>query len=597
MKTRFFNCFEKLKRTNLLTIVFILCVSTGLAQNLVSGNVSDDETKQPIPGVTILVKDSTKGTTTDFDGNFSIEVSTTDILVVSYLGYLTQEIEVNDTLNFTLLLREDTSELDEVIVVGYGTKSKQKIISAVSIVDEEALKALPVATVSNGLEGLASGLFVRQNSGEPGFSNSSFEVRNFGNALVIVDGAPGDINQLEANEIESISVLKDAAAAAVYGVQGGNGVVLITTKKGKFGKPQLTYSNQFTYTSLTSYPDFLTSAQYGEVLNEGLRNSNQAPFYTEDEIELFQSGADPINYANTDWKSLVIKDWGFQQRHNLNLTGGTEKVNYFVSAGYLDQGSNYNADVLSYQQYNLRSNLDAKVTDNVQLTFNLGARRKMNEAPAYSAYNIFRELSRALPTDLAYYPDGTPAKPSVSPNHIAEGIKDFNAGYYRRKNNNFDAKLSLKWDINQVPGLSLKTYASLIYDTSFQKDWGKTYNLYTLNRQTGNYDVFRATPEGSFSDTVLEQGTSYSNQYVLQESITYDQTFGDHSISALALMEVQKSQGENFSGRRQDFQSTLIDQLFAGSLENQGADGGEYRENRMGFVGRLSYDYKSKFSP
>ena len=129
MKTRFFNCFEKLKRTNLLTIVFILCVSTGLAQNLVSGNVSDDETKQPIPGVTILVKDSTKGTTTDFDGNFSIEVSTTDILVVSYLGYLTQEIEVNDTLNFTLLLREDTSELDEVIVVGYGTKSKQKIIS------------------------------------------------------------------------------------------------------------------------------------------------------------------------------------------------------------------------------------------------------------------------------------------------------------------------------------------------------------------------------------------------------------------------------------------------------------------------------------
>jgi TonB-linked SusC/RagA family outer membrane protein len=595
MKTRFLNCFKKLKRTNLLTLVFILCVSTGLTQNLVSGNVSDEETKQPIPGVTILVKDSTKGTTTDFDGNFSIEVSTTDILVVSYLGYLTQEIEVNDTLNFTLLLREDTSELDEVIVVGYGTKSKQKIISAVSIVDEEALKALPVATVSNGLEGLASGLFVRQNSGEPGFSNSSFEVRNFGNALVIVDGAPGDINQLEANEIESISVLKDAAAAAVYGVQGGNGVVLITTKKGKFGKPQLTYSNQFTYTSLTSYPDFLTSAQYGEVLNEGLRNSNQAPFYTEDEIELFQSGADPINYANTDWKSLVIKDWGFQQRHNLNLTGGTEKVNYFVSAGYLDQGSNYNADVLSYQQYNLRSNLDAKVTDNVQLTFNLGARRKMNEAPAYSAYNIFRELSRALPTDLAYYPDGTPAKPSVSPNHIAEGIKDFNAGYYRRKNNNFDAKLSLKWDINQVPGLSLKTYASLIYDTSFQKDWGKTYNLYTLNRQTGNYDVFRATPEGSFSDTVLEQGTSYSNQYVLQESITYDQTFGDHSISALALMEVQKSQGENFSGRRQDFQSTLIDQLFAGSLENQGADGGEYRENRMGFVGRLSYDYKSKY--
>ncbi|MEH6536811.1 MAG: TonB-dependent receptor [Psychroserpens sp.] len=595
MKTIFLNCSKNLKKKNLFTLALLFCMSIGLAQISVSGNVTDDATKLPIPGVNVIIKGTARGVATDFDGNFSIEAARGDILVISYLGYVTKEIEIKDVTNLIITLIEDTNTLDEVVVVGYGTKSKRKLISAVSIVDEKTLKKLPVASVSNGLEGLASGLFVRQTSGEPGFSNSSFEVRNFGNALVIVDGAPGDINQLDANEIESISVLKDAAAAAVYGVQGGNGVVLITTKKGKIGKPKLTYSNQFTYTSLTSYPGFLTSAQYGEVLNEGLRNSNQAPFYTEEEIELFGSGADPINYPNTDWKNLVIKDWGFQQRHNLNLTGGTEKINYFVSAGYLDQGSNYNADVLSYQQYNLRSNINAKITDNLQLTFNLGARRKLNEAPAYSAFDIFRELSRALPTDLAYYPDGTPAKPSVSPNHIVEGIKDFNAGYFRRRNNNFDAKISLKWDINQVEGLSLKTYASLIYDTSFQKDWGKTYNLYTLNSQTGDYDVFRATPPGAFSETVLEEGTSYSNQYVLQESINYERTFGDHSISALALMEVQKAQGENFSGRRQDFQSTLIDQLFAGSLENQGADGGEYRENRLGFVGRFSWDYQSKY--
>ena len=192
-------------KTRLLTLGFMLCMSIGLAQNSVSGNVVDEKTKQPIPGVTILIKDSTKGTTTDFDGNYSIDASPADILVVSYLGYLTQEIKINDKLTFSILLKEDTSELDEVIVVGYGTKSKIKLTSAVSTIDEETLKRLPVAAVSNGLEGLASGLFVRQNSGEPGFSNSSFEVRNFGNALVIVDGAPGDLNQLEANEIESIS--------------------------------------------------------------------------------------------------------------------------------------------------------------------------------------------------------------------------------------------------------------------------------------------------------------------------------------------------------------------------------------------------------
>ena len=224
-------------------------MSLSFAQVSVSGYVSD-ETEQPLPGVNILVKGDARGTSTGFDGNFTIEATKGDVLVVSYVGFLAQEFEIKDVLKFSITLIEDTSALEEVVIVGYGTKSKRKLISAISTVDEETLKKLPVASVSNGLEGLASGLFVRQTSGEPGFSNSSFEVRNFGSALVIVDGAPGDINQLDANEIESISVLKDAAAAAIYGVQGGNGVVLITTKKGKVGKPELTYSNQFTYTSL-----------------------------------------------------------------------------------------------------------------------------------------------------------------------------------------------------------------------------------------------------------------------------------------------------------------------------------------------------------
>lgn len=595
MKTKLLNYSNNLKRMILLKLALFFCVSMSMAQITVSGNVSEAETQLPVPGANVIVKGTANGVATDFDGNFSIEASKGDTLVISYVGFVTQEIEIKDETNLIVNLVTDSNTLEEVVVVGYGSKSKTKLISAVSTIDEKTLNKMPVATVSNALEGLASGLFVRQTSGEPGFSNSSFEVRNFGNALVIVDGAPGDLNQLDPNEIENISVLKDAAAAAIYGVQGGNGVVLITTKKGKLGKPKLTYSNQFTYTALTSYPEFLNSAQYGEILNEGLRNANQNPFYSDEEIQAFITGSDPVNYPNTNWKDLIIKEWGFQQRHNLNLTGGTEKINYFVSAGYLDQGSNYNADVLSFQQYNLRSNINAKITDDLNLTFNIGARRRLNEAPAYSAYDIFRELSRMLPTDLAYYPDGTPAKPTVSPNNIVEGIKDFNAGYYRRRNNNIDAKLSLEWDVRQIEGLSLKSYASLIYDTAFEKDWGKSYNLYTLNRQTGNYDAFIATPEGAFSETILEQRTNYGNHYVLQESINYDRALGDHNVSGLLLFEVQKNQGENFSGRRQDFQSTLIDQLFAGSLQNQGADGGEYRENRLGFVGRFSYDYQSKY--
>ena len=371
-KTMFLNCSKNQRKIPLLTLAFFLCFSMiGMAQGVVTGKVTD-EANFPLPGANVIIKGTSIGTQTDFDGNFTIEATSGDVLVISYLGYIAQEVTITDKTNLTITLVEDTSKLDEVVVVGYGSKSKTKLISAVSTIDEETLKKQPVPNVSNALEGLASGLFVSQGSGEPGFSNSSFEVRNFGSALVIVDGAPGDLNQLDPNEIENISVLKDASAAAVYGVQGGNGVVLITTRKGKIGKPKLTYSNQFTYTSFTSYPEYLSSADRAEILNEGLRNAGAAQFYTDEEVELFRSGADPINYPNTDWRDLVLKDWGFQQQHNLNLSGGTEKVKYFVSAGYVDQGSNYTEDVLSFQRYNLRTNINADVTDNLNLTVNLG---------------------------------------------------------------------------------------------------------------------------------------------------------------------------------------------------------------------------------
>jgi TonB-linked SusC/RagA family outer membrane protein len=595
MKTMLLNCSVKPRNNVFLTIALFLCFGiTSMAQISITGLVTDTK-NIPLPSASIIVKGSSIGVQTDFDGNFAVNAFKGDILVISYLGFFTKEITVGNIKRLEITLQEDAASLDEIVVVGYGTKSKTKLIAAVSAIDAKTLKKQPVANVSNALEGLASGLFVTQSSGEPGFSNSSFEVRNFGAALVIIDGAPGDLNQLDPNEIANISVLKDAAAAAVYGVQGGNGVVLITTKKGKIGKPKLSYSNQFTATTFTAYPEYLSSAERGEVLNEGLRNSGQAPFYSEDQLDLYRNGLDPINYPNTDWRGLVLKDWGFQQQHNLNLSGGTEKVKYFVSTGYVSQGSNYNADVLSFQRYNVRSNISAAITDELNLTLNMGARRQLNEAPAYSAYNIFRELSRSLPNDLAYYPDGTPARLSVTPNHVVEGIKDFNAGYYRAKNNNFDAKITLKWDIKQVEGLSLKSYASLVYNTNFSKNWGKSYDLFTLNRQTGDYDVYPATPEGALSETVLTQGTNYTNHYVLQESVNYERDFGDHNVSGLLLTEIQKKQGQGFTASRQDFQSTAIDQLYAGAIQNQRADGGEFRENRLGFVGRFSYDYQSKY--
>ena len=578
-----------------LFIGLLFSFSSSVFSQTITGQIMDGASGEPLIGASVQADNIKLGTVTDFDGKYALEVNDeTKSLIVSYIGYKNRIIDIDSRQIIDVNM--DIGEiLDEVVVVGYGKKSKTKLTQAVSVVDEKTLKKLPVANVSNGLEGLAAGLFVRQGSGEPGFSSSSYEVRNFGNALVIVDGAPGNLDELEAQEIESISVLKDAAAAAIYGVQGGNGVVLVTTRNGVIGKPKLTYNNQFTFSSFTAYPEFLNSVEYATTLNEGLRNAGRDPFYTDEQIELYRSGADPINFANENWRDLMFQDNALQQRHSLNVAGGSEKIRYFVSAGFLDQGSNYTSDVLSYQQYNIRSNIDASINDNLTLTLNLAGRRRINEAPGYSAYNIFRELSRALPTNIAYYPDGTPARPSFSPNHILEGIKDFNAGYYRARNNNVDAKISLTWEVPQVEGLSVRSYASMVFNNNYQKEWGKSYELYTLNRNTGNYDAFVASPEGSFSETVLTHRNSFGNHYVLQESINYDRTFGNHTVSALALGEMQNNSGQNFWGRRQDFQSDLIDQLYAGSNENKDANGGEYRENRLGLIGRLAYDYNVKY--
>ena len=202
MKTMILNCSKKL-----LTLALLFFISVSFAQISISGSVTDTA-NQPLPGASILIKNTTTGTQTDFDGNFSIEAALGDILVISYLGFVTQEIVISEETTFSIALQEDTNTLDEIVVIGYGQKSKVKLISAISTIDEKTLKKLPVPSVSNALEGLASGLFVRQTSGEPGFSNSSFEVRNFGSALVIIDGAPGDLNQLDPNEIENISVLR-----------------------------------------------------------------------------------------------------------------------------------------------------------------------------------------------------------------------------------------------------------------------------------------------------------------------------------------------------------------------------------------------------
>lgn len=566
-----------------------------VAEILIKGKVSDKEGR-PLRGANISIKGTKKNTVTDIEGNYAILASENDpFLVFSFTGFTTREVRINGQTTIDIKLEESIGALSELVVVGYGIQAKGNLISAVSQVNTDLLKRLPVPNLSNALEGLAAGLFVRQTSGEPGFSDSRFEIRNFGNALVIIDGSPGDINKLDPNEVESISILKDAAAASIYGVQGGNGVVLVKTRRGELGKAKLSYSNQFTFSTPTSYPQYLNAEEYATMSNQMSINSGQAPKYSQQDIQKYRDGSDLLKYPNTNWFKETLKPYSNQQRHNLNVSGGTQETKYFISAGFIDQGSLYRANNLNFNQYNIRGNVDTKILENLELSFNLAARRQNRDAPGYSAFDIYRSLHRNLPIDLAYYPDGTAAKPTNSPVHPVEGLRNSNVGYYKDANNNIDAKLSLKWDIKQVPGLSLSSFASVVYDNSYNKNWVKAYTVYTLNPVTGNYDPFIVSPEGAASRTILTERATYSNNYVLQQTLNFKRSFRDHNLSGLLVWETQKQGGNNFFGRRQDFQSDLIDQMFAGSNKNKDASGSQWRENRLGLIGRGTYDYKAKY--
>src|SRR5690606_24230198 len=311
----------------------------------VSGTVTEAGTTIPIPGVNILEKGTSNGVMTDFDGNYSIEVPSNATLVVSYIGFGTQEIEVSDRTSIAIQMEIETAALDEVVVVGYGTQKKVNLTGAVSSVDGEALNRRPVTNSASMLQGQVPGLRVVQNSGEPGNEGLSVRIRGQGtfsgagsNPLVLIDGVEGSLNDLDPNNIENVSVLKDAASASIYGSRAANGVILVTTKTGKGEGVNVEYSVNTSIHTPTKLFDLITnSAEYMELWNEAKRNTGiTSGLYPQSEIDLYRNASDRVKYPNADWVDTVF-DPAFVQSHHLSVNGTKGDTNYNLSLGYVDQ--------------------------------------------------------------------------------------------------------------------------------------------------------------------------------------------------------------------------------------------------------------------
>lgn len=562
-----------------------------LAQTKTVKGTVVDQTGEPIIGASVRVNGTQKGVVTDLDGNFQIEASPKDKLTFSFVGYLNQTITAKDNLNVTL--QEDRQLLDDVVVIGYGTQKKATLTGAVSAITEDELKMTKTQDTKNMLTGKVPGVRVVQNTSEPGdFGHGNFDIRGFGGSpLIVVDGVPrGNLERLDPNEVESISVLKDASAA-IYGVRGGNGVVLITTKKGDKGKTKIDYNMYYGIQTPAEILKPVGAIDRMTLFNEKSMRSLTNPrlTYTDDRFELFRNGSMP----STDWYDEVLSSSAPQQQHNVSISGGTDKVDYFVNFGYLDQKGFLKSDDLDYNRYNLRANLNAQVTHDLKVGVRLGATIDKRSRPYTETWEIFKFLWRSVP-DEQVYANGNPsylAKPSADIQNPVGAMQRDLSGYKENQNKVLSSTFDATYTVPFVKGLSLKglfSYDNTIADNS---TWRHQYNEYTYDTASDTYGAY-----GRNNPTNLNRyyGNSWSTLW--QAQVNYDNTFGKHHVVAQAIYEEGYTKGDNISATR-NF-SIPLPYLFAGDAADQEGTAnasGITDYSRKSWIGRLNYDFGGKY--
>ena len=560
-----------------------------------------DNSNNPLPGASVLEKNTTNGVQTDFDGKFSIKVLNKDaILEVSYLGYSTKEVKLNGQTDIRIVLNENASSLGEIVVVGYGTQKKADLTGAVSTIDGDKLTVSPVASTTNSLAGQIPGLTSRQVSGEPGKDAANITIRGFGTALVIVDGVQRDFNDLDPNSIESVTVLKDASAA-IFGARAGNGVILVTTKRGKKQKIQFQLNSSYTLQGFTSFPKPLSSGQWTELfleaqINDGVPEANWR--FSPEDVQKYKEGTDP-QFPNTNWFDVGVRDWSPQTSHNISVRGGDDKISFYGLLGMLSQEGFVKSGDHVYNRYNIISNVDANISKNLKASINLSIINSDLTAPQRSYTNdnttdnrniYFQDLFTTEPIFPSSYPDPTKIPNTDSPySPLASESIDI-SGYRERRITNTNIAGILEYKVPFLEGLTSKLLVNHVQNDQRNKAFVKRFFTYDYDYATDIY-----TPILSGEPTSLEQ--SYQNRRVLtsQLSLNYKKEFEKHNISGLLLYEVIDTKTETFSGSRTNFLSTSIDQLFAGGTEDQNTTGSATEFGRISYVGRLNYSYDKKY--
>jgi len=564
---------------------------------VITGSVID-ENNQPLLGVNIKIKGQKTGaTTTNEKGFFSIKLPDNNaVLEVSYIGYLTQEIIPGNSTTLNIKLKQALGALNEVVVVGYGTQSKATITAAVSQVSGADLVKVPGANLTQSLAGRLPGLIAYNTSGQPGADDATLLVRGLSTTnnsapLIVIDGiVRSDISYMDPNDIESVSVLKDAAATAIYGARAANGAILVTTKRGTEGKTTITYSGNAGVQSAVQVLKPLDSYTTALMWNQAWTNEGAfAPDYYGTKgfnaaaLAAIQNGTDPNRFGNTDWYKAVYGGTPTQQSHNVSINGGTTQSRYFLSAGYLDQNGLYDA---SLSRYNIRANLDGKIANIFDYTLNIAGRREIHDNVNGTPNNAL-EMS---PLEPFQYTNGTyHYDPAWSGNPYLEG-KGY-GGYNDVTNDNFESSVTLSYKVPFIPGLSIKGLYSFDNYATYNKIWSTPYTTYQYNADnTFSVPASVSTALASLSETFGQSQSTTS-----EASLNYSHSFKLHNINALLLYTETRNSAQSITAGRINFPSPLLDQLTLGSTTGATNGSTATQSARRGVVSRLAYNYDQKY--
>ncbi|MCW8310099.1 TonB-dependent receptor [Sphingobacterium sp. InxBP1] len=557
--------------------------ATMVQQNPVVGKVTAKD--GPVVGATVSVKGTSLSTSTDANGGFSIKAKSGDVLVISSLGYKSREIAVTGN-SLSIQLESDNSALEEVVVVGFAKQKKVNLTGAVQAITSKDLQDRPVTNVSSAIQGKFSGVTITQNSGQPGKDNGTIRIRGLGtinnaNPLVIVDGIESSMNNINPNDIESVSVLKDGPSAAIYGSKAANGVILITTKKGGSGKPQLNYTGYAGIQDPTRLPEYMNSYDHAVILNEALKNEGKSLRFSEQDLELFKNGSDPDGHPNTDWLGLLYKGSGFQQSHNLQVSGGTEDVQYMASGGYLGQKGVIK--VAGSDRYNLRTNVGAKISE--RLRFDLGLaynyQRITEPVNPYTGdmAQIFRQVNR-IPAFIPYkYSNGVYGRGSDG-NPIAwMDLEAKDNMIYKHTQVNFAGEFKI------LEGLKIKQVVGFQPIDNMSSKFVKDIQYYAPNGDIG-------PKQGVNNLTVYN---FQSERLTFQTLLTYDKKIGDHQFNFLGGFMDETFRVDYSSAYAQGFLNNDFSELNLGSKDGMKVDGGAKKLILRSFFGRINYAFADKY--